>query len=554
MLAIVWPMAYLHYALCGESNLNIKLTVYYLLSSSTLILLPYFLIPPKLRWLILIPIWTMPIYCLINLWYFRFFGDIIPFSSLFLFNNIGDTLFQSTLSVVGLGDVLYVFGAIVFTIVWIFYFHNSGRHDNFKHNSKILCVTLCLLTFLGVEFREILGLHRYAHKSYYNALKERYLEQRDCETRHGVTNGGIASLFVRKITCLIYEGSISKELSELQISQIENYFNRYNQITTLSNDFAQNRGKNLLFIVVESLNSEAVNASVGKNIIMPNLQNLFKDSSAIVCPNTLSQILAGVSSDGQFIYNTGLYPSSNKISAITYGNNTYESLAKMLNTQNLEIICEGPTLWNHDVTNKAYGYNKLIANLSKSAKANKVIDDAQLFSTCLEVMDTISRPTMIFATTMSMHNPYKSDFAPMPKWLADSNLPGNYKDYYNMCHAFDKALGEFMLKFKATPAFKNTVIAIASDHAKPDAPHAQDAPILFAALNTGIGMKIDRSVEQVDVFPTLLEIMGRTDAKFKGMGYSALHSRPVPASRIPSAETQEVANLILMSDYFSLPH
>lgn len=554
LLAMTWPVGYLQYMLDVNFLTNIKLVFVYLFGNSAIILFPFFMLPSKRRWLILIPLWIIPFYCLANLWYFRFFGDFIPFSSLFLFNNFGDTLINSALGIVCVDDVMYILGAAVFSIAWFAYFQKFCTNDSFSIKAKIVGVSLCLLLFMAGEFRNIRYTRQELQTTYGNAIKEKYLEQRDCTTMLSFFNGGLVSFVIRNIANTIYINFKSKELSEQQKLLVESYLNNHNKLSnfngTYLTKFCENRDKNLLFIVVESLNSEAVRAEIGINRVMPNLQTMLNDSSAIVCLDTKSQILAGVSSDGQFIYNTGLYPASDKITVMTYDDNEYHSIAKMLNKQSLEIICEPVALWNHQATNKSFGYNGIVDNLSKTAKEHNLIDDAQLFSTCLEVLDTISQSTFIFATTITMHHPYKSEFVRMPKWLSDSKLSNNYKDYYNMCHAFDKAFGEFMQRFKQTETYKNTVIVLASDHAKPDNTNAQEKPILFAALNTGVSMKIDGPIEQVDVFPTVLEIMGRSNATFKGVGYSALSPRPFPASRTPCKEMQEVANLILMSDYF----
>ena len=67
--------------------------------------------------------------------------------------------------------------------------------------------------------------------------------------------------------------------------------------------------------------------------------------------------------------------------------------------------------------------------------------------------------------------------------------------------------------------------------------------------NCGITAKIDRTVGQVDIFPTILNLTGNVGPKnYRGAGTSIL-SPELTARRLQEAQT--VSELILRTDYFA---
>ncbi len=128
-------------------------------------------------------------------------------------------------------------------------------------------------------------------------------------------------------------------------------------ISTPSGSAGANRSRNLIFIIVESLASDAVGATVNGVKVAPTLSALAADSSAIVFRRMQAQVNHGRSSDGQFIYNTGLLPLRNNVVAKRYPSANYPSIAKALGYANSsEVVGEKPTFYNHSITNLSYGY------------------------------------------------------------------------------------------------------------------------------------------------------------------------------------------------------
>ncbi|MGE5629013.1 MAG: LTA synthase family protein, partial [Solirubrobacterales bacterium] len=89
------------------------------------------------------------------------------------------------------------------------------------------------------------------------------------------------------------------------------------------------KGKNLIVIQVESLESVVLNKSYYNQEITPNLNKLIGKS--IYFSNINEQVKDGNSSDAELIFNTSTYPISSGSAFIRFGDNTYNSIPKLLN-------------------------------------------------------------------------------------------------------------------------------------------------------------------------------------------------------------------------------
>lgn len=260
---------------------------------------------------------------------------------------------------------------------------------------------------------------------------------------------------------------------------------------------------------------------------MPVLNELIDTDGSISALEVVPQVRSGVSSDGQLMLNSGLYPSSVCTTVGVYGDNDFPSLAKILKEHfSFEAICESDALWNHRVTNRSYGYDGLVSNISIAALENEQGSDGALFDTTLAIVDTVPRPFLAFTTTISMHSPYKDKNVRRPRWISDiPDIPDGMRDYLTVTNYFDTELGRFIDGLKQRGMYDNSVVVIASDHDSPvdgmTGPMGSNR-IVFVALNTGFALKVEHPVGQVDAFPTILQIMGRDDG-YSGMGISMLN-------------------------------
>jgi phosphoglycerol transferase MdoB-like AlkP superfamily enzyme len=382
--------------------------------------------------------------------------------------------------------------------------------------------------------------------------------------------------YIAKQTFLeFYHKLRNRNVSTKQVAVVTNYLDEHSQLCgderkAIQDSIAPKR-KNVIFIIVESLNAWAVNRSYSGHEVTPTLNALIKGQGTVSALNMVTQVLTGVSSDGQFIYNTGMLPSSEVTTVYYYDNNKYISLAnKFKDKYSFEMICESASAWNHYSTTKAYSYDNLICDIEY--KDMTIGNDGKLFKKAIEVIDTIQKPFFAELTTISMHGPFKEPYIKRPQWInQQTNLTESMRNYLTVTNYFDTQLKSFIDALKQCGKYDDTMIFIASDHSvivegATDEENSQ-SKIVFMALNTGINAQIEQAVGQVDVYPTILDLMGEYDpSTWTGLGlsmfnpncngaidkYGKVHGNNIDTEYLKHLKSaQAVTNTMLRMDYFA---
>lgn len=155
------------------------------------------------------------------------------------------------------------------------------------------------------------------------------------------------------------------------------------------------------------------------------------------------------------------------------------------------------------------------------------VDDESLFNNSLRILDQnvqSHRPFFAHIMTTSNHRPYTY---PQNKIdLPQGNRRGavKYTDY---------AIGQFMAQAKSKPWFKDTLFVIVADHCasvagKTKLPVAKyHIPLFFYAPDLLPAGHYTRMASQIDIVPTLLDLLGTADAQhFYGQSmFKAAHEQ-----------------------------
>lgn len=375
------------------------------------------------------------------------------------------------------------------------------------------------------------------------SLKKRYSMSARLTPWVDYNTTGLVTYLVRAACQEVYYRIRSGELDEREREVVDAYWKQHESLNDyVRPDMKANEGKNLVYIVVESLNSWVV------PVAMPYLDSMLDSVGTVYSLNMMPQVKSGVSSDGQMIYNTGMYPASDVTTVVLYGRNAFPGLPKVLKGYKaFEVISESSGMWNHSVTTKSYGYDFLIDNNRLQSRQENRGDDEVVFETALSVMDTIRQPFMAFLTTISMHGPYKDPNVACPAWIGNiKDKPENYRDYLSMSNYTDRCIRDFVDGLKRKGLYDNTVIVIVSDHSSGVEGVGRDDRIVFIAINTGVSLEVTRPIGQVDVYPTVLDILN-VDAAYRGMGFSVFNTTVLDSLQ---PEPYPTANLMHRGNYY----
>lgn len=310
--------------------------------------------------------------------------------------------------------------------------------------------------------------------------------------------------------------------------------------------------KNLVVVLCESLESWVIGLRMEGKEITPNLNRAIADAQTLYAPNTLTQVKGGRSIDCQLLLNAGLLPLRSGCYAMKYTGNNYHTLTKAMastyNSRSYLLTVDKPITWNQAQVAKAFGIDTLLSKdswqLDEKVGSRKKLGDVSFMRQAVEKMKTEQiwkRGEHVYLqfVTYSGHNPFI-----LPDNLKRIQLKGNYPrkmlDYMTMANYTDHAIGILLQYLKSRPDWHETMVVIVGDHEGLAADRAdirrsaegrrvvsasQFTP--FIVLNSPVTMRYDGILGQVDMYPTILNLMHLDNYYWRGMGQSILDKRKV---------------------------
>ena len=507
------------------------------LANALLLLSPYWLLRRRWRWLVWIPLTLLTVWCLMQVCYCRAYDDLMPWQSLTLTQNVNSTLAATTLSLLRWQDLLILVPYLLLVAVCLL--GRRTRDDGERIRPFLLSLAGCLiLSMAGYlvkgENYEKRFLHNFSNRGYF--------------AQNGMIPYGAFSLY----QALFNNHKVTDEeramVDRFLAEDCPNY---------TDNPYSADGRRNLVLIIVESLHTWPIGMQVDGREVTPVMNSLVAGDSVIYAPHVLFQTSHGHSSDAHFIYNTGLLPLRDGVVAVHHGDGPYPTLAAALPGYDCrEIICTPGVNWNQNVTARTYGFDTLYTreHLAAALKRQGNIDDAALVDYAGGLLPSLHQPFFLEMVTMTMHAPYTDGKLP-PSWItASDTLNAEARGYLNCVHLTDSCIGVFINDLQRHGLAGNTVLAIVSDHTQlyrnrvmgisdyDAVPDDWGIPLIIAGCDTTL--RYDAVIGQVDVYPTLLDVMGANAYPWKGLGHSIL--------RYPVAGAIQPRNMSVIGDSTAL--
>lgn len=315
-------------------------------------------------------------------------------------------------------------------------------------------------------------------------------------------------------------------------------------------DSVTEKRSNLLIVFAESLESWVLEKKVDGKEITPCLNRLLKEKSTLYAPNVLTQVKGGRSIDAQLMICSGLLPLMSGTYSSLYYDNTFYTLQKAMrrlkHSRNYLLTIDKVSTWNQGAVARSFGTDTIISyhdfKMTEAFGTHKRIGDASFFQQCREKIERgeVWKPgesVYMQFVTYSGHAPFK-----LPDHLRTitfpASIPEKAADYMTTAHYTDKAIGDFVAYLKTLPQYKETIVVIVGDH-EGLASYRQELvgnPACrglvsdkqltpFIVLNSPVGMRYDKFMGQIDIYPTLLNLMQLDAYRWHGLGQSILDPR-----------------------------
>jgi len=512
-----------------------------------------FLYPKRRNVVLLFLFFIITIVLWINVGYSRYFDTYMPLSLYTEFNNLNGLL-PNIKDAIERSDFLFIITSIIAIAAYKTFAQTPKPKKGYI--LPLILFGITLLTFYH-HYQSVKSDHDHLAEHFKDINDQRTIWDTMVDRRQmmehtmpkiSVSYYGIGlTLLLNVLEDIFHTQRFT--FSEEELKDINKYM--YASNYPLPNDTIQN----LVMILVESLSSYPINKSFNGVELTPNINKLLAD--AYYNPNMVSEALLGESSDGQFIYLTGLLPlkrgvTINEISAqhIT----TFVSMAKQQipSLYSQMTIPTDKNAWSQEAMCKKYGIDKLFSKEQYPKKTeDEWLNDQQLFEFATENDKRLKPPFMNFILTSSMHSPYIKSFEEYtieyPKGFSSE-----LRHYLNNVHYMDKYLGRYIESLQKYSWYNQCTIIITADH-KPNGPklNAIDASLFTSLpliiLRPSFINNNNNPIFQTSVFPSILD-MYHLSSKWRGIGKSIFMPDSIQESPFENKRTKYEQ---MISDYLT---
>lgn len=515
--------------LTDELNAGGRAISWLTLGTTLVLLIASAFMPRRIRpWATVVINTIVSIVIFADLLHFRFFGDVLSFAAAQSGAQAG-SIVASIVSLVRMRD-LWLFADLVPAVLLAFVLRTPLRLTGTKPARVFACL---LLPFLVPGSMELARNATASHGTFAQVFQNKYV----------VANAGVFYWHLYDAWGMLRTQMFRRDLEPERIDEIRAWFRRSAPLRAGSAPyFGAARGRDLIMIQVESMQSFVIGYSIDGQEVTPNL-NRWRTKSllASVCADQTAQ---GRTSDGEFATQVSLLPQPRGAVAFRYATNRYASVAGVLASQGYRTLSAIPfdgAFWNRHVTHRQYGYQTSLFEeaYEPGVKVGWGLNDRDFLLQTVPHLVALPRPFAAFLITLSDHHPYDT-FPDELETLQLGQLEGSrFGNYLHAMRYFDAAFGAFMEALEREGILQNAVIALWGDHGSglsweslaPRIGHrateaelylTQTVPLFIDVPGSELPQVRNVPCGQIDVAPTLLGLLGMDAANHAFLGRNLL--------------------------------
>ncbi len=295
--------------------------------------------------------------------------------------------------------------------------------------------------------------------------------------------------------------------------------------------FGAAKGRNLIVIMVESLQDMVVNKYYNNQEITPYLNQLIKHDS-LYFDQYFQQLGSGNTSDAEFVTNNSLYASFRSYTYSLYTENYFHGLPWILKKTGYNTLAfhgYKKDFWNRKEAYEGQGFDSFFHedDYEIGEEIGFGLSDIDFFNQTVNYLKETSQPFYGFLITLTSHHPYELPEHHKMMELKKEDEGTLFGNYLESVRFTDKAIGEFIEELKANNLYDNSIIAIFGDHFGLNykeeetgkavsrflgRPYDYDEMLKIPLIIHIPGMNISRTINttggQIDFLPTISYLLG----------------------------------------------
>ncbi|KRN90384.1 LTA synthase family protein [Ligilactobacillus ceti] len=486
----------------------------------------------KSYWWMMILDTIQSIWLFSNILYYREFSDFLSFGIIKSSGSVSNNLSLSIAEILHKTDFLVFLDVIILLILLLTKLIKvDPRRLKFRYS---IGVTVAALVLLGVN----LGLSE----------KDRpQLLTRTFDNNYIVKYLGIDFYAGYNAYQTHKQSATRANASSEDLKQVEAFLDKHRTMPNMKY-FGKAKGKNVFVIHLESFQQFLIDYKVNGKEVTPNLNKFYANKNTLSFDNFFHQVGQGKTSDAETMLETSLFGLPSGSVMTSYGtNNTFEALPALLDQRGYTTASfhgDVGSFWNRDNTYKSWGYKYFFSEDYYQNKTNYSIGyglkDKIFMDQSIKYIEKLPQPFYAKLITVTNHYPYELDKANQTiekTTTGDATVDG----YVQTAHYLDQSFGEFLDYLKKTGLDKTSMIVAYGDHygisnnhkkAIADLLHKKEVDsydlamfqkvpfmIHFPGLKGGINHTYGG---EIDVMPTLLDLMGIKDTHMIQFGHDLL--------------------------------
>lgn len=410
--------------------------------------------------------------CIINSIYYHYYSSFASLSllkSATFVADVSDAVVENVLKKV---DLIYLWQPFGLYIFYSYINKNKYLDKEKKYKKKYMILTQLVISLILLSIGAV--------SMPINAWSRLYKlwNRESVVMNYGIyvyqIDDIIQSLTPRINSMFGHDKALKKVTEYYENNSYKNIKNNYTDIF---------KGKNVIVIHAESMQTFAMDLKFNNKEVTPNLNKIAKEG--IFFKNFYSQVGVGTSSDSEFTFNTSLMPSTSGTVFVNYFDREYISIPKLLKEQNyytFSMHANTGEFWNRNTMHKNLGYDDFYN------KESYIIDetiglglsDKSFFRQSIDIIKKIKEenntPFYGLLITLTNHTPF-SDLELMDEYSTSLNIEMNNQtitrryiedttmgNYLRSVNYADQALGEFINNLDKEGLLENTILVIYGDH------------------------------------------------------------------------------------------
>lgn len=397
-----------------------------------------------------------------DLLHLRFYSDLFTFHNFGLSGQVGDVS-DSVFALLSPRDALYFCDIPLFFVYYLLAARLRAAHVFGALSPKRAAASCAALALSLALFSAM--LYGYDRRMP-NALAAMWDRPAVC------CNVGAMAYHTADARNVLRESFVRKKLSADEIAAAAEEFAAFRKklAPPYPAAFGAARGKNLIMIQAESLQSFVVGLRVNGREVTPNLNRFAREAS--FAGDLYVQTGLGNSADAEFLANAGLYPARSGVAYIRFADRSYDALPRLLSANGYATLAmhgDRAGFWNRAHMYPALGFERFVSK--KDYEVDEVfglgLSDGSFFRQSLAMLEAQERPFYAFLVTLSSHYPF--GFPELLKAAAfdqgDEAEGTILRSYLAAIHYFDREFGNFIDGLKKDGLFDESVIIVYGDHA-----------------------------------------------------------------------------------------